>query len=153
MTITIAITTSSDWACSDDSENGKKDSIHHHLLLEVPFETAIVLELRQKPLYTTPSGWWWCWWCWWCWWWWWCIESVFREKAAAGRKFVALPTTFGEALAVAYLPDDIIINIIIIIMRSISISITISIITIVIIIINSSSSSSNSSIWYRLPDR
>ena len=46
---------------------GKRDSIHHHLL-EVTFETANVLGLRQKLLYTTPSGWWW----------WWCIESVFR---------------------------------------------------------------------------
>ena len=38
---------------------GKRDSIHHHLL-EVTSETATVLELRRKPLYTTPSGWWWC---------------------------------------------------------------------------------------------
>ena len=35
-------------------------------LLEVTFETANVLELRQKLLYTTPSGWRWF------------IESVFR---------------------------------------------------------------------------
>ncbi len=46
---------------------GKTDSIHHHHHLKGDFETATVLELRQKPLYTTPSGWWWC------------IESVFRE--------------------------------------------------------------------------
>ena len=45
--------------------NGKRHSVHHHLL-EVTFETATVLEMRQKLLYTTPS------------WWWWCIESVFR---------------------------------------------------------------------------
>ena len=45
---------------------GKRDSLHHHLL-EAVSETANVLELRQKLLYTTPSGWWW-----------WCIESVFR---------------------------------------------------------------------------
>ena len=45
---------------------GKRDSIHHHLL-EVTFEITTVLELRQKLLHTTPSGWWW-----------WCIESVFR---------------------------------------------------------------------------
>ena len=44
---------------------GKTDSIHHHHL-KGNFETATVPELRQKPLYTTPSGWWWC------------IESVFR---------------------------------------------------------------------------
>ena len=44
---------------------GKGDSIHHHLL-EAVSETANVLELRQKLLYTTPSGWWWC------------IKSVFR---------------------------------------------------------------------------
>ena len=44
---------------------GKRDSIHHHLL-EVTFGTATVSELRQRLLYTTPSGWWWC------------IESVFR---------------------------------------------------------------------------
>ena len=47
---------------------GKRDSIHNHLL-EVTFETATVLELRQTLLYTTPSGRWW----------WWCIESVFRS--------------------------------------------------------------------------
>ena len=34
---------------------GKTDSIHHQLL-EGTFETANVLELRQKLLYTTPSG-------------------------------------------------------------------------------------------------
>ena len=44
---------------------GKRDSIHHHLL-EGTFETATVLELREKPLYSAPSGWWWC------------IDSVFR---------------------------------------------------------------------------
>ena len=48
----------------------KSDSIHHHLL-EVTCETANVLELKQKLLYTTPSGWWWC------------IESVFRILAMA----------------------------------------------------------------------
>ena len=37
---------------------GKRDSIHHHLL-KVTLETATVPELRQKLLYTTPSGWWW----------------------------------------------------------------------------------------------
>ena len=47
---------------------GKTDSIHHHLL-EVTSETANVQELKQKLLYTTTSGWWWCW----------CIESVFRS--------------------------------------------------------------------------
>ena len=41
--------------------NGKRDSIHHHLL-EATSETANVLELRQKLLYTTLSGWWWWWW-------------------------------------------------------------------------------------------
>ena len=51
---------------------GKRDSIHHHLL-EVTFETTNVLESRQQPLYTNPSGWWW--------WWWWCIESVFRRMS------------------------------------------------------------------------
>ena len=40
---------------------GKRDSVHHHLL-EVIFETATVLELRQKLPHTTPSGWWWWWW-------------------------------------------------------------------------------------------
>ena len=44
---------------------GKRDSKHHHLL-EAISETAKVLELRHKLLYTTPSGWSWC------------IESVFR---------------------------------------------------------------------------
>ena len=34
---------------------GKRDSTHHHLL-EAISETAKVLELRQKLLYTTPSG-------------------------------------------------------------------------------------------------
>ena len=48
--------------------SGKTDSIHHHHL-KGNFETATVPELRQKPLYTTPSGWWWC------------IESVFRIRA------------------------------------------------------------------------
>ena len=38
--------------------SGKTDSIHHRLL-EGTFETANVPELRQKLLYTTPSGWWW----------------------------------------------------------------------------------------------
>ena len=61
-------------------EDGKIHSIHHHLL-EVTFETATVLGLRDKSFYTTPSGWWW--------WWWWCvvvvvvvvyIDSVFREE-------------------------------------------------------------------------
>ena len=37
---------------------GKGDPIHHHLL-DVISETATMLESRQKPLYTTPSGWWW----------------------------------------------------------------------------------------------
>ena len=36
---------------------GKRDSIHHHLL-EKESETANVLELRQKLLHTTTSGWW-----------------------------------------------------------------------------------------------
>ena len=40
------------------AEAGKRDSINHHLL-EVTFETETVPELRQKLLYTTPSGW--CW--------------------------------------------------------------------------------------------
>ena len=44
---------------------GKTDSIHHHHL-KGKFETATVPELRQTPVYTNPSGWWWC------------IESVFR---------------------------------------------------------------------------
>ena len=51
-------------------ECGKRDSIHHHLL-EAISETAKVLELRQKFLYTTPSGWWW---------WWWWIKSFFRRR-------------------------------------------------------------------------
>ena len=38
---------------------GKRDSVHHHLL-EAISETANVPELRQKLLYTTPSG---CWRC------------------------------------------------------------------------------------------
>ena len=38
---------------------GTRDSIHHNLL-ETIYETANVLESRQKRLYTTPSGWWWC---------------------------------------------------------------------------------------------
>ena len=33
--------------------------IHHHLL-DTMFEADTVPDLRQKPLYTTPSGWWWC---------------------------------------------------------------------------------------------
>ena len=37
--------------------DGKRDPIHHHLL-ETISEAANVLELRQKLLYTTPSGWW-----------------------------------------------------------------------------------------------
>ena len=40
------------------TELGNIYSIHHHLL-ELTFETANVLELKQQPLYTTPSGWWW----------------------------------------------------------------------------------------------
>ena len=56
---------------------GRRDSMHH--LLEVIFEAETVPDLRQKPLYTTPSGWWWWWW-----WWWWCIESVFRVQTLAG---------------------------------------------------------------------
>ena len=51
---------------SQKNKVGKRDSILHHLL-ETISETASVLELRQKLLYTTPSGWWWC------------IESVFRK--------------------------------------------------------------------------
>ena len=47
---------------------GKRDSTHHQLL-EAISESGNMLELRQRLLYTTPSGWWW---------WWWCIESVFR---------------------------------------------------------------------------
>ena len=35
---------------------GNTDSIHH--LPEVIVETAAVPELRQRLLYTTPSGWW-----------------------------------------------------------------------------------------------
>ena len=34
--------------------HGKRDSIHHHLL-DIISETATVLELTQKPPYTTPS--------------------------------------------------------------------------------------------------
>ena len=34
------------------------------------FDAETVPELRQKPPYTTPSGWWWC------------IESVFRIRVA-----------------------------------------------------------------------
>ena len=34
------------------------------------------LELRQKLLYTTPSGWWW---------WWWCVDSLFRRRAPQRR--------------------------------------------------------------------
>ena len=45
---------------------GKRDSIHHHLL-EGIFGDETLPELRQKPLHTTPLGWWW-----------WCINSVFR---------------------------------------------------------------------------
>ena len=56
-------------AVASGRATGKRDSIHHHLL-EAVSETADVLESRQKPLCTTPSGWWW--------WWWWCIESFFR---------------------------------------------------------------------------
>ena len=36
-------------------DSGKRDSMHHHLL-EVAVERQ---KLRQKLLYTTPSGWWW----------------------------------------------------------------------------------------------
>ena len=46
---------------------GKRDSMHHPLL-ETVSETASVLELRQRLLYTTPYGWWW-----------WCIELVLRN--------------------------------------------------------------------------
>ena len=53
---------------NQENNAGKRDSIHHHLP-EVIVETATVPELRQKLLYTTPSGWWWC------------IESVFRNPA------------------------------------------------------------------------
>ena len=52
-----------------NTKYGKTDSIHHHHL-KGNFETATVPELRQKPLYTTPSGWWWC------------IESVFRKYSS-----------------------------------------------------------------------
>ena len=45
---------------------GREILYHHHL--EATFETATATELRQKTLYTTPSGWWWC------------IESVFRDS-------------------------------------------------------------------------
>ena len=47
--------------------SGKRASIHRHPL-EAISETATVLELRQRILYTTPSGWWW----------WWCLKSLFR---------------------------------------------------------------------------
>ena len=57
-----------------DLRYGKRDSIHRHLL-EAVSETANVLELRQKLLYTTPSGWWW----------WWCIESVLRRYLVADK--------------------------------------------------------------------
>ena len=50
-------------------QDGKRDSIHHHLL-EAVSESANVPELRQKLLYTTPSGLWWC------------INSVFRQELA-----------------------------------------------------------------------
>ena len=77
----------------EDSITGKRDSIHHHLL-ETISETANVLELKQKLLYTIPSGWWWWWW-WWLWWWW-CIESVFRmmHHARGESHGGALPSCF-----------------------------------------------------------
>ena len=53
------------WESQAGNISGKRDSIHHHLPDAIS-ETANVLELRQKLLYTTPSGWWGC------------IESVFR---------------------------------------------------------------------------
>ena len=64
------------------STSGKRDSIHHHLL-EAMYEATYMLELRQKLLYTTPSGWWW-----------WCIGSVFRTSEASNsgiltREFLA----------------------------------------------------------------
>ena len=58
--------------------SGKRDSIHHHLL-ETISETAHVLELRQKLLCATPSGWWRC------------IESVFRISADPIRPFPMAP--------------------------------------------------------------
>ena len=36
-------------------EDGKRDSIHHRLIEEI----LRLSELRQRHLYTTPSGWWW----------------------------------------------------------------------------------------------
>ena len=51
------------------SSTGRRDSRHHHLL-EAMSGTANVLALRQRLLYTTPSGWWW-----------WCIESLFRSMS------------------------------------------------------------------------
>ena len=47
--------------CSVQISLGKIDSIHHHLLQTIS-ETATVLELKQKLLYTTSSEWWWWWW-------------------------------------------------------------------------------------------
>ena len=63
--------------CPANNKNtGKRDSIHHHLLEAIP-ETANVLELRQKLLYTTPSGWWLC------------IESVFRNTIGDAQQSLA----------------------------------------------------------------
>ena len=59
------------------NRSGKTDSIHHHLL-DVNLEIATVPELRQKLLYTTLSGWWWC------------IESVFRMSAGCEEKAAAV---------------------------------------------------------------
>ena len=69
---------------------GKRDSIRHHLL-EVTFETATVPELRQKLLYTTPSGWWWWWW--WRWWWWYRIglPNITRWPVEPGPREVSAP--------------------------------------------------------------
>ena len=59
----------------------ERDSTHHHLL-EVTSETVTVPELRQKLLYTNPSGWWW-------WWWWYRIglpRTVRGSKAKTSRR-------------------------------------------------------------------
>ena len=66
---------------SDRYMSGKRDSIHHHLL-EAISETANVLELKQKLLYTIPFGWWW----------WWCIKSFLRYMS---QKVVARAATAG----------------------------------------------------------
>ena len=58
--------------CGND--NGKRDSIHHHLL-ETISETANALELRQQLLHTTPSGWW-------------GIKSLFRDEGVHDRGVV-----------------------------------------------------------------